>query len=87
VESGQQHAAVVSAEKSLRIFTDRYTGGVGTYLEIIIAQQSLLANQRSEADLLRRRMDASVLLVKALGGGWNMGELPKMSDLRRGPLF
>jgi NodT family efflux transporter outer membrane factor (OMF) lipoprotein len=87
VESGQQHAAVVSAEKSLRIFNDRYAGGVDTYLAVIIAEQTLLANQRAEADLLRRRMDANVLLIKALGGGWDTGDLPKMSDLRRGPLF
>jgi NodT family efflux transporter outer membrane factor (OMF) lipoprotein len=86
-ESSQQHAAVLSAEKSLRIITDRYVGGVGTYLEVIIAQQSLLANQRSDADLLRRRMDASVLLIKALGGGWQAKDLPAMAALRRGPLF
>ena len=34
------------------------------------------SNQRNEIDILRRRMDASVLLVKALGGGWDVAELP-----------
>jgi outer membrane protein TolC len=34
-------------------------------------------NQRNEIDILRRRMDASVLLVKAVGGGWDVSELPK----------
>jgi outer membrane protein TolC len=37
-----------------------------------------LANQRAEIDILRRRIDASVLLVKALGGGWDVAELPKL---------
>jgi outer membrane protein TolC len=87
MESGQQHAAVVSAENSLRILNDRYLGGVDTYLVVLIAQQTLLANQRSEADLLRRRVDASALLIKALGGGWQTKDLPSMVALRRGTLF
>jgi len=43
---------------------------------VITAQTVALANQRNEIDILRRRVGASVLLVKALGGGWNVKELP-----------
>ena len=43
---------------------------------MITAQTVTLTNQRAEIDILRRRMDASVLLVKALGGGWDVSELP-----------
>jgi len=66
---------VQSAELSLQLFTNRYRGGVDNYLQVITAQTVTLANQRNEIDILRRRMDASVLLVKAIGGGWDVGAL------------
>jgi hypothetical protein len=54
---------------SLQLFTNRYKGGVDTYLQVINAQTIARANERNNVDILRRRMDASVLLSKALGGG------------------
>jgi outer membrane protein TolC len=77
-EARQQKEAVDSAQQSLQIFTNRYTGGVDTYLQVITAQTIALSNERNDVDILRRRMDASVLLVKALGGGWNVANLPKL---------
>jgi len=76
-EAQQQQRAVESAQESLRLFTNRYRGGVDNYLQVITAQTGTLSNQRTEIDILRRRIDASVLLVKALGGGWDVAELPK----------
>jgi len=76
-EAHQQRRAVESAQQSLQLFTNRYRGGVDNYLQVITAQTVTLSNQRTEIDILRRRMDASVLLVKALGGGWDVAELPK----------
>jgi NodT family efflux transporter outer membrane factor (OMF) lipoprotein len=76
-EAQQQHRAVESAQQSLQLFTNRYRGGVDNYLQVITAQTVTLANQRTAIDIRRRRMDASVLLVKALGGGWDVAELPK----------
>ena len=70
--------AVVSARESLQLFTNRYKGGVDTYLQVITAQTAALANGRNQVDIQRRRMDASVLLVKALGGGWNVADLPQL---------
>jgi len=61
---------------SLQLFTNRYRGGVDNYLQVITAQTVTLANQRTEIDILRRRIDGSVLLVKALGGGWDVAALP-----------
>jgi NodT family efflux transporter outer membrane factor (OMF) lipoprotein len=81
-EAQQQRDATASANEWLEVSTNRYTGGVDNYLQVIIAQTTDLTNQRYEADILRRRMDASVLLVKALGGGWNVSELPKESSMR-----
>jgi uncharacterized protein GlcG (DUF336 family) len=77
-EAGQQHHAVVSAQESLQLFTNRYKGGVDTYLQVVTSQTSALANERNETDIHRRRMDATVLLIKALGGDWNVSNLPKL---------
>jgi NodT family efflux transporter outer membrane factor (OMF) lipoprotein len=75
-ETQQQQQAVASSQESLQLFTNRYKGGVDTYLQVITAQTIELANERNAIDILRRRLDASVLLVKALGGGWNASSLP-----------
>jgi NodT family efflux transporter outer membrane factor (OMF) lipoprotein len=77
-ETQQQARAVLSAQESLQLFTNRYKGGVDTYLQVITAQTAALANERNQVDIQRRRMDASVLLVKALGGGWNVADLPQL---------
>jgi len=75
-EAQQQREATASAEESLQLFTNRYQGGVDNYLQVITAQTALLTNQRNDIDIERRRMDASVLLVKAIGGGWDTSQLP-----------
>jgi NodT family efflux transporter outer membrane factor (OMF) lipoprotein len=75
-ETQQQQQAVASSQESLQLFTNRYKGGVDTYLQVITAQTIELANERNAIDILRRRMDASILLVKALGGGWKVSNLP-----------
>jgi NodT family efflux transporter outer membrane factor (OMF) lipoprotein len=81
-EAQQQKEATASAEESLQIFTNRYIGGADPYLQVLTAQTIALQNERNDVDILRRRMDASVLLVKALGGGWTASELPKTAELR-----
>ncbi len=75
-ESAKQHEATMAAENSLQLSLNRYKGGLVTYLEVVTAQGTALTNERTEVDLLRRRMDASVQLIKALGGGWNVSQLP-----------
>jgi NodT family efflux transporter outer membrane factor (OMF) lipoprotein len=76
-EAQQQREATTSAQESLQLFTNRYVGGVDNYLQVITAQTVLLANQRNDIDIERRRMDASVLLVKTVGGGWDPSQLPR----------
>jgi NodT family efflux transporter outer membrane factor (OMF) lipoprotein len=75
-EGQQQKQAIASSAESLQLFTNRYKGGVDTYLQVITAQTIELANERNDIDIQRRRLDASVLLIKALGGGWNASDLP-----------
>ena len=75
-EATQQRAATAAAQESERIFNNRYVGGVDTYLQVITAQTTALTNERNDIDILRRRMDATVLLIKVLGGGWDRSQLP-----------
>jgi NodT family efflux transporter outer membrane factor (OMF) lipoprotein len=76
-ESVAQLRAVESARRSTSISTNRYKGGVTTYLEVITAQTTQLANERTAADITTREFAASVQLIKALGGGWDTTKLPR----------
>jgi len=80
-EAQQQREATKSAEESLQIFTNRYVGGADPYLQVLTAQTIALENERNDVDIRRRRMDASVLLIKALGGGWDRSQLPTGKQL------
>jgi NodT family efflux transporter outer membrane factor (OMF) lipoprotein len=75
-QAAAQRVAVQAAEESLNLSLVRYKGGLVTYLDVVSAQNIALQNESTELDLLRRRMDASVLLIKALGGGWDISKLP-----------
>jgi len=75
-EADVQASAVAAAERSVAQATNRYRGGVATYLEVIAAQSAALNNERTALSLLSRRLAASVLLIKALGGGWDVSSLP-----------
>jgi outer membrane protein, multidrug efflux system len=70
-----QGAAVEDARRALAFANNRYVGGVATYLDVITAQTTLLSSERLETQLLGQQMVASVFLVKALGGGWDAGQL------------
>lgn len=77
-ELATQQVAVASARRSVDLSTTRYKRGITTYLEVLTAQSTALTNERTAADLMTRRMTASVQLIKALGGGWDRSQLPKM---------
>jgi NodT family efflux transporter outer membrane factor (OMF) lipoprotein len=78
-ESAQQDVAIASSQRTLDLSLNQYRGGITTYLNVIIAQNALLANQRAGVLIHTRRMQAAVLLIKALGGGWNTRALPKVN--------
>jgi multidrug efflux system outer membrane protein len=73
--SNSQERAVAGANRSLTLANARYTGGIVTYLDVITAQQQVLNNERLATQLKGQRMVTSVLLVKALGGGWDSDSL------------
>jgi NodT family efflux transporter outer membrane factor (OMF) lipoprotein len=77
-EAKTQAAAVAAAEHSLELSNNRYRGGVASYLEVTTAQSAALGDERAAVDVLTRRVTASVLLIKALGGGWNVSQIPTM---------
>jgi NodT family efflux transporter outer membrane factor (OMF) lipoprotein len=77
-EAENQHQATLAAQSAEQIFNNRYVGGLDTYLQVVTAQTTALNNERNDIDIMRRQMDASVLLIKALGGGWNVTDLPRL---------
>jgi NodT family efflux transporter outer membrane factor (OMF) lipoprotein len=80
-EARQQNQAVAEAKRGVELFTYRYEGGVDPYLQVVTAQTIALLNERNAIDILRRRMDASVLLIKGLGGGWEASTLPAIRSM------
>jgi NodT family efflux transporter outer membrane factor (OMF) lipoprotein len=75
-EAEVQDEAVVAAQNSLNLSVTRYKGGVTSYLEVITAQSAALTNEVTAVDILGRRMANTVLLIQALGGGWDRSSLP-----------
>lgn len=74
-EAKVQAEAVAAARRSLEITSNQYKAGTVAYLSVIVAQASLLSQEKSALDVQGRRFTASVLLIKALGGGWQAKEL------------
>ncbi len=71
----QQQQAVDASRRNLDIATNRYKGGLVSYLDVVTAQQTLLTNEQELAILQGQKLVTSVLLVKALGGGWDASSL------------
>lgn len=69
-----QDEVVRAARQAVELTTNQYRAGVVSYLDVVTAQATLLANERTAANILGRRLTASVALIKALGGGWNAQE-------------
>jgi multidrug efflux system outer membrane protein len=69
-ESQSEDSAVRDARQAEDIATQRYKAGLVNYLDVIFAQETVLANERTAAQISSQRLVASVVLIKALGGGW-----------------
>jgi len=79
-EATVQDEAVVAAQRSLDLSITRYKGGVTSYLEVTTAQSAALADQVTAVNILGRRMANTVLLIQALGGGWDRSSLPERPE-------
>jgi NodT family efflux transporter outer membrane factor (OMF) lipoprotein len=80
-EAAVQEEAVKSAQQSLDITVNQYKAGIVTYLQVVVAQTAALQAQTTALGIRSRRIAASVLLVKALGGGWDAIALPAAGEL------
>ncbi|UEP32791.1 MULTISPECIES: efflux transporter outer membrane subunit [unclassified Burkholderia] len=72
-EATSQRRATDAADLSLRLTTNRFNAGAVSYLDVVTAQTIALTNRRQADQIAARRMEASVGLLKALGGGWHAG--------------
>jgi NodT family efflux transporter outer membrane factor (OMF) lipoprotein len=79
-EAKVQDEAVMAAQHSLDLSITRYKGGVTSYLEVITAQNAALADEVTAVNILGRRMASTVLLIQALGGGWDRSSLPERPE-------
>lgn len=85
-EARVQAEAVQAAEQSVTLTTNQYTAGTVSYLNVIVTQTAALANDSTAVAILGRRMTASVLLIEALGGGWDAASLGSVGSSAATPL-
>jgi NodT family efflux transporter outer membrane factor (OMF) lipoprotein len=83
-EAATVEDSVKSADRALTLSTAQYRAGTTSYLTVITAQATALAAERTQVDLLTRRLTASVQLIQALGGGWDTSQLPTAKDVVAG---
>jgi len=83
-EAQAEDEAVKAAQNSLDISTYQYKAGTVNYLTVITEQAILLQDQVQAVSILTRRMSASVLLIEALGGGWDASTLPTLHEVAQG---
>jgi NodT family efflux transporter outer membrane factor (OMF) lipoprotein len=79
-EATVQDEAVAAAQRSLDLSITRYKGGVTSYLEVTTAQTAALSDEVTQVNILGRRMASTVLLIQALGGGWDRSSLPERPE-------
>jgi NodT family efflux transporter outer membrane factor (OMF) lipoprotein len=75
-EAGHLDAAVRAAQQTVTMTTNLYRDGAISSLDLVVAQTSELQSEQAATDLRTRRVQAAVALIRALGGGWNVRDLP-----------
>ncbi|WP_082493362.1 efflux transporter outer membrane subunit [Acidovorax sp. Leaf160] len=75
-QAAEQRQAEAAAESTWAIARQRYQAGLGTYLNVLAAETTVLAQRRQAVDLAARRLDNQVALMRALGGGWQDTTVP-----------
>ena len=80
-EAAVQADAVKSSDQFLQITLNQYKAGTVSYINVVTAQTAAYSNERSAITLLGTRLNDSLLLIKALGGGWQASDLPAAGDI------
>jgi len=75
-QTDKQKEAVASAQQFFDLEYDRYQTGIDPYINVLTAQNTLLTDQQSLVNLQTQRMTSEVQLIVALGGGWELPDLP-----------
>jgi NodT family efflux transporter outer membrane factor (OMF) lipoprotein len=81
----RQQEAVASAQQYLDMEMQRYNTGVDPYVDVVLAQTTLLSDQQTLNSLQVEEMISAVELVQALGGGWDRSQLPTPSQVSTKP--
>ncbi len=81
----QQKKVVDSAQLALNLELARYQTGVDPYIDVVTLQTTLLTDQQSLASLHIQEMTDAVMLIEALGGGWEASQLPTPSQVAQKP--
>ena len=76
-EAKVQDGAVDLAKRTVVVITNQYKAGTVNYLNVVTAQTTALADERTAIGIRGSRMTSSVLLISALGGGWDTTQLPE----------
>jgi NodT family efflux transporter outer membrane factor (OMF) lipoprotein len=84
-EIQQEQQALDSAQIYLKLEQGRYDTGVDPYLDVLIAQTTVLADQQTLNVLQVEQMTYAVALVEALGGGWDRSQLPNPHQVTQKP--
>src|ERR1700722_3523231 len=84
-EIQQEQQAVDSAQTYLKLEQARYDTGVDPYLDVLIAQTTVLADQQTLNALQVQRMTYAVALIESLGGGWDRSQLPDTHQVTQKP--
>ena len=69
-QQAEQLRAQAAAESAYDLSTQRYKAGLSTYLTVLNAEATVLAQRRQSADLKARALDAQIALIRSLGGGY-----------------
>ena len=77
-EEKSEQEAVMAARRTVSISTSLYLDGAINYLEVVTAQEAELQAEQTAISLHTRRVEASVSLIRALGGGWDRSDLPNL---------
>jgi len=79
-EARVQNEAVKATQQSVTLTTNQYKAGTVSYLNVITIQTIALTNERTALSIRGSQMTDSVLLIAALGGGWNIADLPSTQE-------